>query len=274
MTTIPSSARKRTHRILVVGYGVLSYLVFLISFVYAIGFVGGIVVPRSVDHGVDGAPFAVALLINTALLGLFAIQHSVMARPAFKRWWTRFVPPVIERSTYVLLASLVLLLMYWQWRTMPAVVWQVDQAAVRVLLWTLFAAGWATVLAATFMINHFELFGLRQVFAAWRGSPSRETGFQATWLYRLVRHPLMLGFLIAFWATPSMTAGHLLFAIGTTGYILIALQIEERDLVAQLGDSYRVYRNSVPMLIPGLRPRRGCPMAGTTREGFSAAPPG
>jgi protein-S-isoprenylcysteine O-methyltransferase Ste14 len=143
-----------------------------------------------------------------------------------------------------------------------------------VLLWTLFAAGWVTVLAATFMINHFELFGLRQVFAAWRGSPNREIGFQATWLYRLVRHPLMLGFLIAFWATPFMTAGHLLFAIGTTGYILIALQIEERDLVAHLGDSYRVYRNSVPMLIPGLHPRRGCPMAGVTPEGFSAAPPG
>jgi protein-S-isoprenylcysteine O-methyltransferase Ste14 len=268
MTNNSSSTRKRTRRILAVGYGVLSYLVFLVSFCYAIGFVGGIVVPRTVDHGIDGAPFGVALLINTVLLGLFAIQHSVMARPAFKRWWTRFVPPVIERSTYVLLASLVLLLLYWQWRTMPAVVWQVDQPAVRVLLWTLFAAGWATVLAATFMINHFELFGLRQVFAAWRAAPSGETGFRATLLYRLVRHPLMLGFLIAFWATPVMTAGHLLFAIATTGYILIALQLEERDLIAELGDSYRVYRNSVPMLVPGLRPRRsvqvttGCPVRG------------
>jgi protein-S-isoprenylcysteine O-methyltransferase Ste14 len=275
MTNNSSSApSRRTHRILAVGYGVVSYLVFLVSFCYAIGFVGGIVVPRTVDHGIDGAPFGVALLINTVLLGLFAIQHSVMARPAFKRWWTRFVPQVIERSTYVLLASLVLLLMYWQWRTMPAVVWQVDQPAVRVLLWVLCGAGWATVLAATFMINHFELFGLSQVFAAWRAAPSREAGFRATLLYRLVRHPLMLGFLIAFWATPVMTAGHLLFAIGTTGYILIALQIEERDLIAELGDSYRVYRNSVPMLVPGLRPRRGCPMAGVTPEGFSAAPPG
>jgi protein-S-isoprenylcysteine O-methyltransferase Ste14 len=274
MTTIPSSARKRTRNILVASYGVLSYLVFLVSFCYAIGFVGGIVVPRTVDHGIDGAPFWSALLINTVLLGLFAIQHSVMARPAFKRWWTRFVPQVIERSTYVLLASLVLLLLYWQWRTVPAIVWQVDQPAVRVLLWTLFAAGWATVLAATFMIDHFELFGLRQVFTAWRGSPSREGGFRATLLYRLVRHPLMLGFLVAFWATPVMTAGHLLFAIGTTGYILIALQLEERDLVAELGDSYRVYRNSVPMLVPGLRPRRSCPVTGATAEGFFASPPG
>ncbi|MBB3603672.1 protein-S-isoprenylcysteine O-methyltransferase Ste14 [Mycolicibacterium sp. BK556] len=268
MTNIPLSASTRTRRILAVGYGIASYVVFLVSFCYAIGFVGDIVVPRTVDHGIDGAPFGVALAINTVLLGLFAVQHSVMARPAFKRWWTRIIPPVIERSTYVLLASLVLLLMYWQWRTMPAVVWQVDQPAVRVLLWTLFAAGWAIVLAATFMINHFELFGLRQAFAVWRGSPNRETGFRANLLYRLVRHPLMLGFLVAFWATPDMTAGHLLFALGTTGYILIALQLEERDLLAALGEDYRVYRNSVPMLVPGLRPHRsshittGCPVRG------------
>jgi methanethiol S-methyltransferase len=266
MTNIASSARERTRRILVVGYGVASYLVFLAAFCYAVVFVGGIVVPRTVDHGIDGASLGVALVLNTLLLGLFAVQHSVMARPAFKRWWTRFVPPVIERSTYVLLASLVLVLLYWQWRTMPAVVWQIDQPAIRVLMWTLFAAGWATVLAATFMIDHFELFGLRQVFTAWRGSPRPETGFRATLLYRLVRHPLMLGFLIAFWATPMMTAGHLLFAIGTTVYILIAIQLEERDLGAELGDSYRAYRNSVPMLVPGLRPRAsggvksGCPV--------------
>lgn len=268
MTNISPSASTRTRRILAVGYGVASYLVFLVAFCYAIGFVGSLVVPRTVDRGIDGAPFGVALLINTALLGLFAVQHSVMARPAFKRWWTRFVPPVIERSTYVLLASLVLLLLYWQWRTMPVVIWQIDQPAIRASLWTLFAAGWVTVLAATFMINHFELFGLRQVFAAWRESPGRNTGFRANLLYRLVRHPLMLGFLVAFWATPVMTAGHLLFAIGTTGYILIALRLEERDLQADLGERYRVYRNSVPMLIPGLRPRRstqittGCPVRG------------
>jgi methanethiol S-methyltransferase len=271
MTNIHSSASSRTRRILVVGYGVASYVVFLVAFCYAIVFVGGIVVRRTVDHGIDGASLGVALLVNALLLGLFAVQHSVMARPTFKRWWARFVPPEIERSTYVLLASLVLLLLYWQWRTMPAVVWHVDQPAVRVFLWTLFVAGWAMVLAATFMINHFELFGLRQIFAAWRGSAGRETGFRATLLYRLVRHPLMLGFLVAFWTTPVMTAGHLLFAIGTTGYILIALQLEERDLVAALGDSYRVYRSSVPMLVPGLRPRQSCPVTGATPEGYSPA---
>ena len=271
MTNLDSSASSRAQRILAVGYGIVSYVLFLVSFCYAIVFVGGIVVPRTVDHGIDGASLGMALLVNTLLLGLFAVQHSVMARPAFKRWWTRFVPPVIERSTYVLAASLVLLLMYWQWRTMPGTIWQVDQPVVRVLLWTLFAAGWVTVLAATFMIDHFELFGVRQVFAAWRGSPRRDTGFRATLLYRLVRHPLMLGFLVAFWATPTMTAGHLLFAIGTTGYILIALRLEERDLIEELGDDYRVYRNSVPMLVPGAPPRRSCPVTGATSEGFSAA---
>jgi protein-S-isoprenylcysteine O-methyltransferase Ste14 len=274
MTNLNSSTSSRTRRILVVGYGVASYLVFLVSFCYAIVFVGGIVVPRTVDHGIDGASLGEALVVNTLLLGLFAVQHSVMARPAFKRWWTRFVPPVIERSTYVLLASLVMLLMYWQWRTMPAVIWQVDQPAIRVALWTLFAAGWVTVLAATFMIDHFELFGLRQVWVAWRGSPRRATGFQATLLYRVVRHPLMMGFLVAFWAIPVMTAGHLLFAVATTGYILIAIRLEERDLVAELGDSYLVYRNSVPMLVPGVRPQRSCPVTGATSAGFSRAPHG
>ncbi len=269
MTTKQPFSTSRIRRVLVVAYGIASYLVFLIAFGYAIVFVGGIVVPRTVDHGIDGASLASALMVNTVLLGLFAVQHSVMARPAFKRWWTRFVPPVIERSTYVLLASVVLLLLYWQWRTMPAVIWHVEQPALRVLLWTLFAAGWVTVLAATFMIDHFELFGLRQVFTAWRGTASSKTGFRATLLYRLVRHPLMLGFLVAFWSTPTMTAGHLLFASATTGYILIALQFEERDLAAELGEPYQVYRNSVPMLVPGLRPRRspgdissGCPVHG------------
>ena len=266
MTHHPSSTR--IGRILAAGYGTLSYLVFLVAFCYAIGFVGGIVVPRTVDHGIDGAPAGSALVVNVALLGLFALQHSVMARPAFKRWWTRVVSPVIERSTYVLLASLVLLLLYWQWRTMPAIVWQIDPPAIRLLLWTLFAAGWATVLAATFMIDHFELFGLRQVFATWRRTPGAETGFRATLLYRLVRHPLMLGFLIAFWATPTMTAGHLLFALGTTGYILIAVRLEERDLIAHLGDDYRMYRARVPMLVAGARAWRGtrvttgCPVRG------------
>jgi len=228
-------------------------------------------VPRTVDSGIsDGSPAAAAIAINTALLGLFAVQHSVMARPWFKRWWTRFVPQPVERSTFVLLASLALLLLFWQWRTLPAAVWHVEWPAARMVVWTLFWAGWGTVLAATFMIDHFELFGLRQVFTAWRGTAEKETGFRATLLYRLVRHPLMVGFLVAFWAAPTMTAGHLLFAAGTTGYILVALQLEERDLVATLGDRYRVYQRSVPMLVPGLRPRQSCSVATVTpRRGLT-----
>lgn len=208
---------------------------------------------HTVDHGV-AAPIGQALAVNVLLLALFAAQHSVMARPAFKRWWTGFVPQPIERSTYVLLASLVLILLYWQWRTMPAVVWDVRSWVVRFGLYALFWLGWATALAATFVINHFELFGLRQIVLAWRAKPYSELGFRITLLYRLVRHPLMLGFIIAFWATPTMTAGHLLFAAVTTGYILIALQLEERDLATELGDQYRQYRRNVPMLLP--RPRR------------------
>jgi protein-S-isoprenylcysteine O-methyltransferase Ste14 len=243
------------NRLLVITYGALSYLIFLAAFLYAIGFVGNIAVPRSVDHGI-AAPIGQAVVVNVLLLGLFAVQHSVMARAAFKRWWTRFVPQPVERSTYVLLASLVLFLLYWQWRTMPAVVWQVTSPPGRRALWALFWLGWATVLAATFMINHFDLFGLRQVYLAWRGKPYTEIGFRTPLLYRLVRHPLMLGFIIAFWATPTMTAGHLLFAIGTTGYILLAVQLEERDLVAALGDPYHEYRRQVSMLLPTPRRRR------------------
>ncbi|CAM4162780.1 Putative protein-S-isoprenylcysteine methyltransferase [Mycobacterium basiliense] len=235
-----------------IGYGVLSYLLFLIAFLYAIGFVGAIVVPRNVDHGI-AAPLGVAVLVNLALLGLFGAQHSVMARPGFKRWWTRLVPSPIERSTYVLLASAALILLYWQWRTIPAVVWDVHNSAGRVLLWALFWLGWATVFASSFMVNHFDLFGLRQVYLAWREKPYTDIGFRTSLLYRLVRHPIMLGFIIAFWAAPTMTAGHLLFAIGATGYILIALPLEERDLVRALGNQYQDYRRDVPMLLPRLR---------------------
>lgn len=236
-------------RYLGIGYGAAAYLLFVVAFLYAVGFVGDIVVPRTVDHGIT-APLWQAVVVNLALLGVFGVQHSVMARPGFKRWWTRFVLPSIERSTYVWLSSLALLLLYWQWRTMPAIIWDVRQPVARVTLWALFWLGLAIAFASTFMINHFDLFGLRQVYLAWRGKPYTELSFQTHLLYRLVRHPLMLGFLIAFWATPRMTAGHLLFAIGTTGYILIALQLEERDLVATLGDRYRDYRRRVPMLIP------------------------
>jgi methanethiol S-methyltransferase len=243
-------------RFLTVGYGGAAYVLFLAAFLYLIGFVGNLVVPRSVDHGLP-SPFGQAVLVNALLLGLFAVQHSVMARPAFKRWWTRFVPSSIERSTYVWLSSAVLVLLYWQWRTMPATIWDVRQPAGRLALWALFWLGWAVALAATFMVSHFDLFGLRQVYLAWRGKPYTHIGFHARLLYRLVRHPLMLGFIIAFWATPTMTAGHLLFSVVMTGYILIATQLEEHDLVAALGDEYRDYRREVPMLVPLRRlPRR------------------
>lgn len=243
------------NRSLAVVYGMLSYTLFLVVFLYLIGFVGNLFVPRSVDNAL-AAPVGSAVTIDVILITLFAVQHSVMARPAFKRWWTRIVPKPIERSTYVLVASLVLVLMFWQWRELPAVVWDLSWQPARLGVWTLFWLGWATVLASTFMINHFELFGLKQVFAAWKARPSVDTGFRATLLYRVVRHPLMLGFLIAFWAAPTMTAGHLLFAAVMTGYILLALQIEEHDLMAALGARYAEYRQRVPMLIPGLRKRR------------------
>ncbi|KWX23680.1 membrane protein [Mycolicibacterium wolinskyi] len=236
-------------RLFAIGYGVASYLVFLVAFLYAIGFVGGFLVPRTVDSGMTAGTVE-AVIVNMMLLSVFALQHSVMARPGFKRWWTRFVPQPIERSTYVLFASLVLFLLYWQWRTMPAVVWDVESTAGRVVLWALFWLGWATVLSSTFMINHFDLFGLRQVFLAWRGEPYREPGFRTVLLYRLIRHPIMLGFIVAFWAAPTMTAGHLLFAAVSTAYILVAIQLEERDLVGAMGRQYRDYRERVPMLVP------------------------
>lgn len=236
-------------RSLTVAYGVASYLLFVVAFLYAIGFVGNFLVPRTVDSGIT-APLTEAVLVNLLLMSVFAVQHSVMARPAFKRWWTRMVPQAIERSTYVLLASLALLLLYWQWRTIPAVVWKVESVAGQWILWVLFWAGWITVLSSTFMINHFELFGLRQVYLAWRQKPYAELGFRIVMLYRLIRHPIMAGFIVAFWATPTMTTGHLLFALVTTAYILAAIQLEERDLVAALGDQYLDYRQHVSMLVP------------------------
>ncbi|CRZ16289.1 methanethiol S-methyltransferase [Mycolicibacterium neworleansense] len=238
-------------RLLIIGYGVASYLTFVAAFLYAIAFVGNFVVPRTVDAGI-AAPTSEAVLVNLLLLSVFAIQHSVMARPAFKRMWTKVVPQVVERSTYVLLSSLALFLLYWQWRTMPAVVWNVESTAGRVILWALFWVGWATVFSSTFMINHFDLFGLRQVWLNWRGRPYRELGFQTVLLYRVIRHPIMAGFIVAFWATPTMTAGHLLFAAVSTAYILVAIQLEEHDLVANMGEQYRDYQHRVAMLAPGL----------------------
>ena len=230
-------------------YGGAVYGLFLATFLYAVAFVGNLPVPKTIDSG-EAGPLPLALVVNTALLGLFAAQHSVMARPAFKRWWTRLVPEPIERTTYVLFASLALLLLYWQWQPMPDTVWSVTNPVGSIVLQVVCWAGWGLVLFSTFLINHFELFGLRQVYYRLRGMTLPQGQFRTPMLYRHVRHPLYLGLLLAFWATPTMTMGHLLFAIATTGYILIGIQLEERDLVALFGDRYRRYREQVSMLIP------------------------
>ena len=236
-------------RVLILAGGVASYLVFLASFLYAIGFVGNLFVPKSIDSGVTG-PLSVACAVDVLLLGLFAIPHSVMARQGFKKWWTRFIPAALERSTYVLVSSLLLGVLFWQWRPIPSVFWQTTSPAARLLFLTVFWAGWAIVLLSTFLIDHFELFGLRQVYLHASGREYTPTGFKAPFLYRWVRHPIMLGFLLAFWATPTMTIGHLLFAAATTAYVLLALRFEERDLVGFYGEPYEAYRRRVRMLLP------------------------
>jgi methanethiol S-methyltransferase len=250
-------------RVLFFVYGSVSYLIFFGTFLYAIGFVGNIGVPTALDGPVSG-PFWTALAIDVALLGLFAVQHSVMARPWFKEMWTRVVPKPIERSTYVLFSSLALIVLFWLWRPLGGEVWTVEDPAGRIVLFGLFAFGWGLVLVSTFLINHFDLFGLRQVWLYLLGRPYTHLRFGTPGPYRLVRHPLYVGWFFAFWMTPTMALAHLLFAVATTAYILIAIQFEERDLVREHGESYEQYRRSVPMLIPFAR-RRAARVVGTPR---------
>jgi protein-S-isoprenylcysteine O-methyltransferase Ste14 len=241
-------------RIIAFLYGLVSYLIFFVTFLYTIAFVGNIVVPKSVDSGLPVA-LAEALIINTLLLSLFAIQHSVMARQWFKRVWTRIVPKPVERSTYVLLASVVLLLLFWQWRPMTAVIWDVQNSWARILLQALFWVGWGQVLISTVLVDHSSLVGLRQVRRYLNGQPEEAARFKTPGLYKVVRHPLYLGFIIAFWSTPHMTLGHLFFAAVCTVYILLAIQFEERDLISYYGDTYRQYRKEVSMIFPLRRPK-------------------
>ncbi len=236
-------------RIFSLVYGVVCYVMFLAVLGYAVGWVGNMWVPKTVDSGLM-QPLASSLLINLALLSLFAVQHSVMARPGFKRWWTRFIPKPVERSTFVLLSNLILILLFWQWRPMPEMVWSTTSDLVATILIVLFWVGWGMVVVSTFLIDHFGLFGVRQVVAHYKKHDVPHPQFVVRGFYRIVRHPIMLGFIIAFWATPDMSQGHLLFAAVTTAYILVAIQIEERDLVAEHGDKYVDYRGSVSMIVP------------------------
>lgn len=249
-----------TRRILTFVYGVACYAVFLATFLYAIGFVGGFAVPTTLDGAATGPPLT-ALLVDLGLLTLFALQHSGMARRGWKERLTRLLPAPIERSTYVLVSSLTLALLFWQWRPLGGVVWNVTHPAGRLLLLGLFAFGWGLVLVSTFLINHFDLFGLRQVWLELRGTPYTRLRFGTPGPYRLVRHPLYVGWFFAFWMTPTMTAAHLVFAIATAGYILVAIQLEEQDLVREHGAAYEEYRRSVPMLIPSFRRAKAAPRA-------------
>lgn len=236
-------------KFLALAYGVVAYVLFLGVFLYAVGFVEGIAVPKTIDTGMVG-PAGQAFVVNLLLLSAFAVQHSVMARKGFKRWWTRIIPPAIERSTYVLVASLILAGVFYHWRPIPTVVWQVADPTAAMAVMGLSFFGWLLVLLSTFLINHFELFGLHQVFLNLAGRGTGEPRFRTPLLYKLVRHPLYLGFIIAFWAAPAMTVGHLMFAAVTTGYILVGIALEERDLVETFGNEYRRYRERVSMLVP------------------------
>jgi protein-S-isoprenylcysteine O-methyltransferase Ste14 len=248
----PEVAGSRVFRFIAFLYGIAAYLVFFVTILYAIGFVMGVMVPKTIDTGAE-APVVRAVIINLLLMSLFAVQHSVMARRQFKAWWTQFVPKPVERSTYVLFASLSLLLLFWQWRPLPSIVWSVENPDLAVTLVTLSFAGWVLVFTSTFMINHFELFGLHQVTDHLVGKQTAAPRFKTPLLYKFVRHPIYLGFIVAFWATPIMTAGHLLFAAVTTLYIFVGIALEESDLVDLFGDEYRQYKQRVSMLIPWRR---------------------
>lgn len=241
-------------RLPILFYAIVSYAVFFVSTIYAIGFVGNFAVPKSIDTG-RSENLAEAVGVNLLLLGLFAVQHSIMARPAFKRWWTGVLPAAAQRSTYVLLSSLILLLLFWQWRPIPMLVWRLDGIAAWLMI-GVFWLGWAITFASSHMINHFELFGLSQAISAWRGTQAASQSFKTPLLYKVVRHPIMLGFLLAFWATPEMTVGHLFFAVLNTAYILAGVHFEERDLIAEFGATYQQYRARVPMLLPRIFGRR------------------
>jgi len=256
-------------RISAFAYGIICYLVFFGTFLYAIGFVGNVIVSKSIDSGPQG-PLATSLLIDVGLLGLFAVQHSVMARPWFKRAWTRIVPEPAERSTYVLCSSLALLVLFWQWRPVGGVLWDVQNPVGRAAIHGVYAAGWLLLLVSTFLIDHFDLFGLQQVWSHLHGRTSGLLPFRTPGLYRHVRHPIYLSWMIIFWATPRMTAAHLVFAAATTAYMLVAVRFEERDLIRFYGDDYRRYRERVPMLLP-LRPGRADAPAGQADRETSCA---
>ena len=235
---------------IIILYGILAYVLFLIAFLYAIGFVGNIIVPKTIDSGVEPTLLK-AILTNVILLSVFALQHSIMARPAFKKWFTTIISPAMERSTYILLSSLALLLIYWQWQPITTIVWKIENEIVSLVITGIFFLGWLIVLLSTFMINHFELFGLAQIFDNLKNKQTANPKFQTNYLYKIVRHPIMLGFIIAFWATPTMTVGHLLFALVTTIYIFIAVKyLEEKDLRKFIGEKYETYQKEVPMIIP------------------------
>ena len=257
-------------RMLAFAYGVAAYVVFLGTILYAIGFVTGFAVPKTLDTGWPG-PIGEALIVNILLMSLFAVQHSVMARKPFKQWLTQYIPASIERSTYVLLASLCLVLLFWQWRPMPAVVWQVADPNLALALTGVSMIGWVLVFFSTFLINHFELFGLHQVTANLAGQALPAPRFRTPLLYKVVRHPIYLGFIVAFWVAPTMTAGHMLFAAVTTAYIFVGIALEERDMIELFGDEYRNYRKRVSMLLPWRKPVPADTGLTTGRAGHKSA---